>query len=47
MDAGTQDLVGFRDLRIGKLREGEGGLHTARTRSPGSKRAFLAEVNPS
>ena len=25
--AGTQDFVGFRDVRIGELREGEGGLH--------------------
>jgi hypothetical protein len=27
MHAGAQNLVGFRDVRIGKLREGEGGLH--------------------
>ena len=27
MHAGAQDLVGFRDVRIGELREGEGGLH--------------------
>src|SRR5688572_27397889 len=27
MHAGAQDLVRFRDVRIGKLREGEAGLH--------------------
>ena len=27
MHAGAQDLVGLRDIRIGELREGEGGLH--------------------
>jgi hypothetical protein len=25
--AGAQDFFGFRDLRIGELRQGEGGLH--------------------
>ena len=27
MHAGAQDLVGLRDIRIGELGEGEGGLH--------------------
>ncbi len=29
MHAGAQDFFRFRDLRIGELREGEGGLHRA------------------
>lgn len=33
MHAGPQDLVGFLDARIGKLREGEGGLHGAARRA--------------
>ena len=30
MHAGSQDLVGFRDIRVGELREGERSLHCSR-----------------
>ncbi len=41
MHAGAQDLVGFRDLRIGELGEGEGGLHAAPIRTVGPDRNAL------
>ena len=45
MHAGAQDLVGLRDVRIGELREGEGGLHShARPHPPGVEHALRIEA---
>jgi hypothetical protein len=40
MHAGTEDLIGFRDVRIRKLREREAGLH-----DPMRQIIFLSSVN--
>ena len=46
--AGAQDLFRFRDMRVGQLREGEGGLHVLNTRphASGIEHALRIEALP-
>ena len=48
MHAGAQNLVRLRDVRIGKLREGEIGLHGSHPRphAPGTEHALRIEPSP-